>query len=126
MDLLDQYPRSKRPIEERGRLITEAHRQVARRFGREYFDGDRLTGYGGYGYHEGFWKATVQRCRDHYGLREDAAILDVGCAKGCMLHDFKVLMPSLKIAGTGFSSTISTGKSPAGASIPPRRRSRRR
>jgi hypothetical protein len=104
INLLDQYPRSQRPIEERGRLITPEHRRIARRFGPEYFDGDRLHGYGGYRYHPRFWQATVRRFREHYQLPADAAVLDVGSAKGFMLHDLKELMPRLTIAGVDISS----------------------
>lgn len=104
INLLDRYPKSKRPIDERGKLITEEHRKIARRFGVEYFDGDRLTGYGGYNYHPRFWTETVRRFRDHYGLAEDAAILDVGCAKGFMLHDFRALMPKAALTGIDVSS----------------------
>jgi SAM-dependent methyltransferase len=103
INLLDLYPRSNRPIDERGSLITPEHRQVARRFGREFFDGDRLHGYGGYNYHPRFWQATVQRMRDFYQLAPDARILDVGCAKGFMLHDFKQLMPDVTVAGLDVS-----------------------
>ena len=85
INLLGLYPRSKRPIEERDRLVTEEHWKVARRFGEEYFDGDRLCGYGGYSYHPRFWQATVKHFRDHYKLAEDAGMLGVGCAKGFML-----------------------------------------
>jgi len=103
MNLMDRYPRSKRPIEERSRIITEEHRAVARKFGKEFFDGDRLTGYGGYGYHPRFWEATVARFRDHYRLPSDASILDVGCAKGFMLFDFLRLMPAARLAGIDLS-----------------------
>ncbi|MBC8457653.1 MAG: class I SAM-dependent methyltransferase [Deltaproteobacteria bacterium] len=103
VNLLDLYPRSKRPIEERGKLITEEHREIARQFGKEYFDGDRLYGYGGYYYHPRFWQATVRRFRDYYQLAEDASVLDVGCGKGFMLRDFKELMPNLTIAGIDIS-----------------------
>ena len=103
INLLDLYPRSKRPIEERARLVTEEHREIARQFGKEYFDGDRLYGYGGYYYHPRFWQATVRRFHDYYRLAEDASVLDVGCAKGFMLHDFKELMPNLTIAGIDIS-----------------------
>ena len=103
INLLDQYPRSRRPIDERGKQVTEAHRAVAREFGRDYFDGDRLFGYGGYHYHPRFWQGTVRRFRDHYRLGDDASVLDVGCGKGFMLHDFKELMPSLTIAGVDVS-----------------------
>lgn len=104
IDLMDRYPRSKRPIEERASLITEDHRRVARRFGSEFFDGDRLFGYGGYSYHPRFWTDTVRRMRDHYGLPPDASILDVGCAKGFMLYDFHQLMPEAELAGVDVSS----------------------
>lgn len=103
INLLDQYPKSKRPIDERGKLITAEHRAVARRFGEEFFDGDRLHGYGGYNYHPRFWQDTVRRFRDHYHLAPDAAVLDVGCAKGFMLHDFRELMPELTVAGIDVS-----------------------
>ena len=103
INLLDQYPRSRRPIEERGRLITPEHRRVARQFGPEYFDGDRLHGYGGYRYHPRFWQATVRRFQEHYRLPEDAAVLDVGSAKGFMLHDFQEILPAARLAGVDLS-----------------------
>lgn len=103
INLLDRYPRSQRPIDERGHAVTDADRAIARRFGAGYFDGDRLTGYGGYTYHPRFWTETVRRFRDHYRLSPDAAVLDVGCAKGFMMHDFKALMPDMSIAGLDVS-----------------------
>ena len=103
INLLDRYPRSKRPIDERGSHITPEHRLVARRFDEQFFDGDRLYGYGGYSYHPRFWTETVKRFRDHYQLKEDARILDVGCAKGFMMYDFKKLMPNCHIQGIDIS-----------------------
>ncbi len=103
INLLDHYPRSKRPIEERGNQITAEHREIARKFDREFFDGDRLSGYGGYSYHPRFWQETVKRFREYYHLNKNAAILDVGCAKGFMLHDFKQLLPELTVAGIDVS-----------------------
>jgi len=103
INLLNLYPRSKRPIEERGKLVTEDHRAVARKFDQEYFDGDRLFGYGGYSYHPRFWQQTVNQFYDHYQLDETASILDVGCAKGYMLYDFNQLKPTLNISGIDIS-----------------------
>ena len=103
INLLDLYPRSKRPIDDRAKLITEQHRAIARQFGKEFFDGDRLYGYGGYNYHPRFWQDTVKRFRDHYNLPDSASILDVGCGKGFMLYDFKQLMPNITIAGIDIS-----------------------
>ena len=98
-----RYPRSRRPIAERGKQVTEADRAISRQFGRDYFDGDRMHGYGGYQYHPRFWSETVQYFREHFRLPEDASVLDVGCAKGFALHDFKLLMPKLKVAGIDIS-----------------------
>jgi ubiquinone/menaquinone biosynthesis C-methylase UbiE len=103
VNLLDLYPRSKRPIDDRGKLISEEHRRIARQFGREFFDGDRLYGYGGYNYHPRFWQDTVKRFRDYYNLPEDASVLDVGCGKGFMLYDFQQLMPQMTVAGLDIS-----------------------
>ncbi len=102
INLLDRYPRSKRPIEERA-AVTDEQRAHARKFGKDFFDGDRLYGYGGYNYHPRFWQETVKRFRDHYGLAANASILDVGCGKGFMLHDFKELMPDATVAGIDIS-----------------------
>ncbi|XZN90170.1 MAG: class I SAM-dependent methyltransferase [Microcoleus sp.] len=103
INLLDIYPRSKRPIDDRAKLITEQHRSIARQFGKEFFDGDRLYGYGGYNYHPRFWQETVKRFCDYYNLPDNASILDVGCGKGFMLYDFKQLMPKITIAGIDIS-----------------------
>ena len=103
INLMDRYPRSKRPIEERGALITEEHRRVARQFGKEFFDGDRLYGYGGYRYHPRFWQPVVKRFQEYYQLADDCSVLDVGCGKGFMSHDFKELMPNCTVAGIEIS-----------------------
>lgn len=103
INLLQDYPRSKRPIEQRAKLITDEHKAISRKFDIEYFDGDRLTGYGGYQYHPRFWTATAKRFRDYYNLPERARILDVGCAKGFMMYDFSLLMPEAEILGIDVS-----------------------
>ena len=54
---------------------------LAKQFGKEFFDGDRKCGYGGYKY-DGRWKSVVKRMKDRYNLSDNAAILDIGCAKG--------------------------------------------
>lgn len=104
VNLLDQYPKSKRPIDDRAKLITEEHRAVARKFDVEFFDGDRLTGYGGYEYHSRFWTDTVKRIVDYYDLPRNARVLDVGCAKGFMMYDMSLYRPDLDIQGVDVSS----------------------
>jgi ubiquinone/menaquinone biosynthesis C-methylase UbiE len=104
INLLDLYPRSKRPIDERGALVTDENKRIAKQFGEQFFDGERMYGYGGYHYQERFWKDTVRRFRDHYRLADNARVLDVGCAKGFMMYDFKNLMPNASIEGIDIST----------------------
>lgn len=101
INLLDLYPRAKRDIAKRSQANQE-DRRLANLFEEEYFDGTREQGYGGYRY-DGRWVSVVKRFKDHYKLKDDAAILDVGCAKGFMLHDFHQLMPKAKLAGIDVS-----------------------
>ena len=55
INLLDKYPRSSRPIDERGGVNSEAVKKIARKYDVEYFDGERRYGYGGYNYNEKYW-----------------------------------------------------------------------
>lgn len=102
IDLLECYPRVKRNIEARAAAVP-SQRAIARRFGREYFDGDRGQGYGGYRY-DGRWIAVAERMRDFYGLKAGQRILDVGCAKGFLLHDFRRVVPGISVAGLDISA----------------------
>jgi SAM-dependent methyltransferase len=101
VNLLDRYPRAKRDIASRAAAVP-SQREVAKRFGKEYFDGDRGQGYGGYRY-DGRWVPIAERMRDFYGLRAGDRILDVGCAKGFLLHDFRQVVPGVRVAGVDIS-----------------------
>ena len=103
INLMDKYPHSQRNLEDRAARITDKQRAIARQFGEDFFDGDRLYGYGGYNYHPKFWTDTVKRFCDYYKLTPDAAVLDVGCGKGFMMHDFKFLLPEMTIRGIDIS-----------------------
>ena len=104
VNLLKFYPQSKRPIDDRGNMITEQDRAIARQFDVEYFDGDRLTGYGGYNYSPRFWTDTVAHIKDFYDLDDNSKILDIGCAKGYMMHDLSLLIPGAEIKGVDVSN----------------------
>ena len=103
INLLKFYPKSKRPIEDRGNLVTERDRAVARKFDIEYYDGDRLTGYGGYKYNPRFWTDTVAHIVDFYQLSNNSKILDIGCAKGYMMNDLSLIIPDAEIKGVDIS-----------------------
>jgi SAM-dependent methyltransferase len=103
IDLLINYPKTKRDVAERLSSKTDADRAIARDFGRDFFDGERRYGYGGLNYHPRFWQPVVPTIRDHFQLTAGMSILDIGCAKGFMLHDLRELIPGLIIAGVDIS-----------------------
>lgn len=76
---------------------------VARRYGEEYWDGDRRYGYGGYRY-DGRWAAVAERLIDVYQLSGRARILDVGCGKAFLLHELRRLLPDAEVSGLDLSS----------------------
>lgn len=102
INLMDLYPRVKRDLDHRAAVKPE-DRAVARKFGKEFFDGTRDQGYGGYRY-DGRWVPIVGRMIDYYHLAPEASVLDVGCGKGFMLHDFKAALPHGTFAGIDISS----------------------
>ena len=76
--------------------------KIARKYGKEYWDGDRRYGYGGYKY-DGRWEAVAKKLIEAYNLPEDAKILDVGCGKGFLLYEFKKLLSKCTIVGFDIS-----------------------
>ena len=77
--------------------------KIAKRFDRDYWDGDRRHGYGGYRY-DGRWRAVADAMREHYGLEAEARVLDVGCGKGFLLHDLTQSVPGIEVAGIDVSA----------------------
>ena len=103
IDLLKNYPKTKRNVKERGVEKTEEDRAIARQFGKEFFDGDRRHGYGGFNYNPRFWQPVIPTFRNHFNLSADSSVLDVGCAKGFMLHDMAELIPGITVKGIDIS-----------------------
>ena len=103
IDLLVNYPRTKRNVDERGQTKSEEDRAIARRFGKEFFDGDRRHGYGGFNYMPRFWQPVIPTFQQHFGLDASSSVLDVGCAKGFMLHDMAELIPGITVKGVDVS-----------------------
>ena len=103
LNLMRDYPKAHDRLKSRG-VISEEDRAISRRFDREYFDGDRKYGYGGYSYDKKYWTSTVKNFTNHFELKSNSSILDIGCAKGFMLKDFKDLLPDSKIKGIDISN----------------------
>lgn len=112
INLLKKYPKTKRDLSKRGNEKTEEDRIIARRFDKEFFDGDRKNGYGGYYYNSKFWTEVVKDLNNFYKLKSGSKILDIGCGKGFMLFDFMKLNPNFVLEGIDISDYAITNAVP--------------
>lgn len=103
IDLLRNYPRTKRNTQQRNEEKTEEVRAIARRFGKEFFDGDRIHGYGGFNYMSRFWQPVIPDLIEHFSLTSNSSLLDVGCAKGFMLFDLLQALTNMNAKGVDIS-----------------------
>lgn len=102
IDLLKSLPKSERKVLERRDVKTIELIETARKFGREYFDGPRDFGYGGYRY-DGRWKSVVSDLIEEYDITRGMRVLDIGCAKGFLIKDFRDAIPELDVFGIDIS-----------------------
>jgi SAM-dependent methyltransferase len=75
----------------------------AKKWDFDYWDGDRRINYGGYKYMPGRWEKVAKALADHYGIKPGDKILDVGCGKGFLLHDFTLVVPGVEVYGIDIS-----------------------
>src|SRR5438105_4876400 len=85
------------PLEEK-----PACAEIAKKFEKDYWDGDRKHGYGGYRY-DGRWVDFAKRLIDHYKLTNSSKILDIGCGKAFQLLALHKLLPGAKVVGIDVS-----------------------
>jgi len=78
--------------------------ELAKKFDFDYWDGDRRINYGGYKYMAGRWEKVARPMIEHYGLKPGDKVLDVGCGKGFLLHDFIKVLPGIEVTGIDVSS----------------------
>jgi ubiquinone/menaquinone biosynthesis C-methylase UbiE len=100
---LTGYPEPKHPRVVGSDIRTIENRIIATYRGEEYYDGDRNNGYGGFRY-DGRWAPIAKDMYGEYGLQNDSAVLQVGCEKGFLLHDFIDQYSGLKVRGTDISA----------------------
>ena len=103
VDLLVNYPKANRNVKARGLEKTEKDREIARKFGKEFFDGDRSHGYGGFSYNPKFWSPVVPTLKKYFSLSSNTSLLDVGCAKGFMLNDIAKAIEGISLKGIDIS-----------------------
>lgn len=86
LNLLNSIKKINRSVLERKIKKNQKVINISRKYGYEYFDGDRMYGYGGYKY-DGRWVSVAKRIKKIYKLKKKAKILDIGCAKGFLVKD---------------------------------------
>lgn len=98
------YPKMKRSgIKKKRTFVSKNQRKELQKFGKEYFDGKRIHGYGGYYYNKKFFSRIAKKLISYYKLNNNSKILDIGCAKGFLMHDIKSIIPKAKVLGLDIS-----------------------
>lgn len=98
------YPKiNSSDIEKKRIFVSKNKRKELQKFGKEYFDGKRIHGYGGYYYDKKFFSRIAKELVNHYKLTNNSRVLDIGCAKGFLMHDIKSFIPRAEILGLDIS-----------------------
>ena len=91
----------KKKIKVRAKVAKERtviNKMYAWELGKEYYDGSRLNGYGGFNY-DGRWLKLLPKIIKRYKLTNQSKVLDLGCKKGFLLKDLNILLPGIKSYG---------------------------
>lgn len=75
----------------------------AKKYEKNYWDGPRKFGYGGYNYIEGRWTKVAKKIIKKFKLNNKSKILDVGCGKAFILYEIKKILPKIKVIGFDIS-----------------------
>jgi len=102
-NVLAGYPQPKTPRYVGSKIRTIKNRIIAAYRDAGYYDSGRNNGYGGFKY-DGRWKLAVENMTKEYGLSEQSAVLNLGCEKGFVMHDFHEKFPNMKIRGADVSA----------------------
>ena len=101
VNFLHRLPKPKRNLVERAAATAE-DKAIACKFGRDYFDGDRRHGYGGYRY-DGRWIPVAETIATEWNLKAGDRVLDIGCGKGFLVKDLMKVVPGLEAFGIDIS-----------------------
>ncbi len=108
----DNYVEFVTPLHKRGSRdyigrVTEHDKakcsEIAKKYGAEYWDGNREYGYGGYSY-DGRWSVVAEGLAAKYNLTPESNVLDIGCGKGFLLFEIQKLIPGISISGLDLST----------------------
>ena len=102
LNLLNTFEVIKRDIKART-INKEINRKLALKFDKEYFDGTRDQGYGGYKY-DGRWINVAQKLIKIFDLENNSNFIDIGCAKGFLMYDLFNINNKINIYGIDISN----------------------
>jgi len=76
--------------------------EVAKKWGKDYWDGERKYGYGGYHY-DGRWRPVAEDMVKYFDLKTGDKVLDIGCGKAFLLYELTQVVPGLEVHGLDIS-----------------------
>ena len=106
-NLLDEYPKLEKPRFVSSDQRTIHHRLIASE--KDFFDGDRNYGYGGFKY-DGRWKKIAEKVIKRYNLKDGSKFYKL-IVRWDFLHDLKSINPNINVYGLetsryAFNNTI--------------------
>ena len=97
LDIFSGYPEPKEPRIVGPALRTIENRIAASYRGKEFYDGDRINGYGGMK-DDGRWEPIARNIIETYRLQPGSHVLQVGAHKGFLVNELCKL--GMKAVGT--------------------------
>lgn len=101
INLLNSFSKTVRDIKSRIKNKVN-NRKLALKFSKEYFDGTREQGYGGYNY-DSRWIPVAKKIIKLFNLTDNSNFIDIGCAKGFLLYDIKNINNKINLHGLDIS-----------------------
>ena len=77
--------------------------KVSKKYGFDYWDGNRKYGYGGY-HDDGRWKSVAKKIIKKFKLNNKSKVLDIGCGKGYLVKELSLKLKSKNIYGIDISN----------------------
>ena len=85
--------------------------KISKKYSKDYWDGDRKYGYGGYKYIKNYHKYLAQNLIRDYSLNKNSKILDIGCGKGYLIYELSKMLKNKNVFGCDLSDyAISNAK----------------
>ena len=97
------HKRTKRKYLERMINSKVSCMKVAKKYNKNYWDGERKFGYGGYKFIPGRWEPVAKKLIKLYKLKSGSRVLDIGCGKGFLLYEIKKINPKIEVTGFDIS-----------------------